>query len=305
MCFSWGLFIFLLQGLFHWFEISIYPINYLFFLTLFLASLSLVFYLQQRHAYRETQTLLRDLNTAHVQLSAYALRVEELTVLAERQRLARELHDTLSQGLVGLLMQLDAANAHFETKSFPQGRTIITQAIERARTMLTETRYVISDLRIGTSMHPDDLPELAQEEIERFTSATGIPCQAELDDLALTPAAHCEQVLRVISEGLTNIARHAQARQVWVNANASMELIEIEVRDDGIGFDPARVVNVPGHYGLIGLRERARVIKGQIDVVSTPGQGTCMCLQMPRATQHEQKTTGCSESIVLCSTPQV
>jgi two-component system, NarL family, sensor histidine kinase YdfH len=143
-------------------------------------------------------------------------------------------------------------------------------------------------------MHPDDLSELAQEEIERFTIATSIPCQASLDALTMAPAHSCEQVLRVISEGLTNIARHARAHQVWVCATARTDILEVEIGDDGTGFDPASVINLAGHYGLRGLRERARLVGGQLDINSAPGKGTCMRLRMPQAVQPEQEASDSS-----------
>ncbi|BCL80596.1 sensor histidine kinase [Ktedonobacteria bacterium brp13] len=223
-----------------------------------------------------------------------------MTTLAERQRLARELHDTLSQGLVGLLMQLDAANAHFAKNLYPQGCTIIAQAIERARTMLVETRYVISDLRTPHSLHPDDLPELVQEEIERFTSATGIPCEADVDALVFTPATYCEQVLRVITEGLTNVARHANAHHSWVCATTHAEWVEVEVRDDGVGFDTTTAGgNFPGHYGLIGLRERSRVMGGRLDIISALGEGTSIRIHVPREVQYAEIEIRTGEQALL------
>lgn len=241
---------------------------------------TLMFYLQLEQAHKRTQNLLRKLDNAHAQISAYALRIEELTTLTERQRLARELHDTLSQGLAGLVMQLDAANAYFGKGQAVQAQSIVTQAATRVRTILTETRYVIHDLRSG-SPRPDDLPELVLEEVEHFSSATGIPCEVELDALAEACPEHCEHVLRAISESLTNVARHARATQVCIHAAYKCKSLEIAIRDNGIGFDPAATDTIPGHYGLVGLRERARLIGGQLEVLSQPGRGTCIRVCIP------------------------
>ncbi len=240
----------------------------------------LVLYLQQHRAHEQTQTLLNDLKAAHARLSAYALRVEELTMLTERQRLARELHDTLSQGLVGLVMQLDAANSYYDRGQSVQSHEIVLSAITRARTVLTETRYVLHDLRADRP-RPDDLPEMVQEEIEHFTKDTGIACDADLDALSNTPEVHCSHVLRAISEGLVNVARHAQAHKVSVRTSTQEHMLDIEVRDDGIGFDPAVVMPRPGHYGLHGLHERVCLIGGQLDIQSAPGKGTTIRLAVP------------------------
>ncbi len=240
----------------------------------------LVLYLQQRRAHEQTQVLLNDLKAAHTQLSAYALRVEELTMLTERQRLARELHDTVSQGLVGLVMQLEAANSYFGKDQSAQAHEIVVSAMNRARTVLTETRYVLHDLRADRP-RPDDLPEMVQEEIDHFMNNTGISCVAELGALSNTPEVHCSHVLRTISEGLANVARHAQAQRVWVCTSTREQMLDIEVRDDGIGFDPVTIVTCPGHYGLHGLRERVRLIGGRIDILSSPGKGTIIRVSVP------------------------
>ena len=246
--------------------------------VLILAGMAL--YLQQRRVHEQTQALLNDLSMAHTQLSAYALRVEELTMLTERQRLARELHDTVSQGLVGLVMQLEAANSYAGKGQSAQAREIVVSAMNRARTVLTETRYVLHDLR-ADRLRPDDLPEMVQEEIDHFMNDTGIPCVAELEALSNTPEVHCNHVLRAISEGLANVAHHAQAQKVWVCTVAHEQKMDIEVRDDGIGFDPGIIVNCPGHYGLRGLHERVRLIGGRLDILSSPGKGTTIRVSVP------------------------
>jgi two-component system, NarL family, sensor histidine kinase YdfH len=272
----------------HWSLIGNVPSGiYVLWFMVFLASVSVVLYLQQERAHERTQVLLRELEATHVQLkeahaslSAYALRVEELTMFTERQRIARELHDTLSQGLTGLVMQLDAARSYFVKDQHAQGQEIVMQAMTRARTVLTETRYVLHDLRTDKA-RPDDLPEMVQEEIDRFIRATGIPCDAELDALVNTPVAHCTHVLRVVTEGLTNIARHARAHQVWIRVIPGEQRLEIEVADDGVGFDPKTVAPSSGHYGLIGLHERARLIGGQLTIISSPGKGTTLRVRVP------------------------
>jgi NarL family two-component system sensor histidine kinase YdfH len=250
--------------------------------------LGVVMYLQQNWSRQQVQKLLNELNTAHTrlqsthqQLAAYAVHVEDLTMQNERQRLARELHDTLSQGLAGLVMQLDAANSYYSKGKGELAQAVVQRTMERARTMLSEMRYVIDDLRTNELLRADDLPELVQEEIDRFSDTTGISCEADLDGLTSTPIQHCAQVLRVITESLTNVARHAQAGRVWVQAIVQECSLAIVVRDDGVGFDPAIATGKVGHYGLVGLRERSRLIGGQLDIESSPGYGTCIRLYVP------------------------
>jgi two-component system, NarL family, sensor histidine kinase YdfH len=226
------------------------------------------------------------LETAHLQLVAYALRIEELTLVNERQRLARELHDTLAQDLVGLTLQLERVDLHLEKKRFERARELVQQAMARARGTLSEAREAIDNLR-ATALAPDDLLLAVQKEINRFSKATSVSCVAELSALAAVPEHLCEHVLRAITEGLTNVARHARAQHVWIDVQLDEAMLIIEVRDDGIGFESAAVGTQKGHYGLLGLRERARLCGGHLDIESAPGEGTTLQLYLPMCERGE------------------
>lgn len=223
--------------------------------------------------YGQLSSTHHQLAMTHIELSTSTKQIEELTRLTERQRLARELHDTLSQGLLGLKLQLEAVDALLIRHAPTQAHKIVQQAMSYVQTTIIEARGAIDDLR-SSGATTSDCVHAAQELIERFVTATGIPCISHLDALqSLAPMYH-EHVLRIIGEGLMNIARHAQATQVWINALREDGLFWIEVRDNGVGFDPATVILHDGHYGLLGLRERARMVGGRIDIQSTPGSGT-------------------------------
>jgi NarL family two-component system sensor histidine kinase YdfH len=246
-------------------------------MTLFVV-VYVVLYSRQAQARAHAQALLVELETAHRQLSEYAARVEDLTLANERQRMARELHDTLAQGLAGLILQLEAANTHLTNGRADRAQTILQQAMTRARATLGDARRAIDDLRAGQTAIRD-LDEALREQIAHFTDATGIPCALDVSLPSVLPDAAREHVLRAVTEGLTNIARHAQAQHAWVNVrNADGKLI-IELRDDGRGFDPATIP--PGHYGLLGIRERARLACGALEITSAPGAGTTLRLQLP------------------------
>lgn len=257
-------------------------------LTLILFVIACVMlYIQQGRAHQRDQAFLRELETAHAelktahgQLEEYAIQVEDLTLIAERQRLARELHDTLAQGLVGLTMQLETIDALLLKQHCQQARTIVQQAMTRARATMTEARSAIEDLRTET-LETYDFSQAVQREIQRFTAATGIPCTCSLPETLPLPTPFHEHLLRLVTEGLLNIARHAQATRVWVCATCDQEGLMFEIGDDGIGFDPAIVAQQAGHYGLLGLRERARLLQGQLFILSAPGKGTTIRIQLP------------------------
>jgi NarL family two-component system sensor histidine kinase YdfH len=242
----------------------------------------LVLYDQLLTAHTQLAVTHVALTEAHDQVRASARQIEHLTRLAERQRLARELHDTLSQGLVGLKLQLEAVDALQAQGRHDQAQAIVRQAVARVQSTLAEARGVITDLRVR---HDDTLTFAAtlQEAIGQFTAATNLPCRTDLAQFAGLPARFHEHALRVVGEGLTNIARHAQARHAWIAARRDGALLQVEIGDDGIGFTTAPASAQPGHYGLSGLRERASAVGGQFAVSSAPGAGTILRFSFPLA----------------------
>lgn len=238
-----------------------------------------VLYARQIQARERAQALLDELETAHRQLAEYAVRVQDLTLANERQRMARELHDTLAQGLAGLILQLEAANSHLTNGRADRAQSILQQAMTRARSTLSEARRAIDDLRAGPSAGARDLEATLREQIAHFSESTGIPCALDVSLGAELPDAVGEHALRTISEGLTNIARHAQAQHAWVSVHQTAGELVVELRDDGRGFDPKEIA--AGHYGLLGIRERARVACGTLEVSSAPGKGTTLNLRLP------------------------
>ena len=244
--------------------------------TIIFVGIYVILYTRQAEANARARELLAELETANRQLTEYAARVEDLTIATERQRMARELHDTLSQGLAGLILQLEAADAHLAADRPERARGILEQSMEKARGTLREARQAIDDLRQPAG---HDLAAAAGQEAERFTRATGIACEPIIDLKAEVPEGVAETVIRAISEGLTNIARHARASHASLRLSKVGKELEIEICDDGAGFNPQTVQ--PGHYGLVGMRERVRLAGGRLDIRSEAGQGTCILLHFP------------------------
>ncbi len=232
----------------------------------------LVMYVQQLRSHAQ-------LEMAHDELQTSAAQIQELTLLNERQRMARELHDTLVQNLAGLIRQLDVASSLLAHQRTERAQAILLESSAAARAALVEARSAIGDLR-AEILPVATVGQAVQEEINRFSSATGIVCQTDLAALRLTPSSQREQVVRAISEGLTNVARHAQAKRAWVRTSHTRKTLTIEIGDDGIGFSSDATTQA-GHYGLVGLRERARLAQGRLEVKSAPGQGTVLLLHLP------------------------
>ena len=228
----------------------------------------------------QARKLLVELEIANRQLSEYTNKVEELTLTTERQRMARELHDTLAQGLAGLILQLEAADSHISNQNSGKAQAIIQQAMWRARTTLADARRAISDLR-ETPPTPTDLNQAIKADADRFQASTGIPCTLDLCQPPFLSQQLAENILRVISEGLINIARHAEATAVIITMNCDEKSILVVIRDNGIGFNPTETVGRSGHYGLVGIRERTRLYGGSLSIDSQPTQGTTLKIQLP------------------------
>jgi two-component system, NarL family, sensor histidine kinase YdfH len=211
------------------------------------------------------------------QVEDYAARVEALTLLAERRRLARELHDTLAQGVVGLTLQLETIDSLLDDAQDSRAQELVRHALRRARTTLATARGAIDDLRT----RPIDAIAAIRQTIDTFTATTGVDCHAALTGLCLLSIPQQEQVAGVIAEALCNVERHARAARVSIQAVAEHGWLQVEVSDDGVGFDPAAVVANDGHYGLRGMHERARLLDGKLAILGGPGQGTLLRLSIP------------------------
>ena len=237
-------------------------------------------YVRQAEAREQAETLAAELEKANQQLKEYAARVEDLTIAAERQRMARELHDTLSQGLAGLILQLEAADAHLTNNRHAKAQSIVGNAMHQARSTLADARRAIDDLRQPSL---DDLDSALHLEISRFTDATGIPCDYHSDQIQLAsfpcgiPDPIKEVVIRAVAEALTNVAHHAQARNVAVDVRMKDKSLLVTIQDDGRGFDASAIPS--GHYGLLGIRERVRLVNGSFEIQSN--NGTTLKIEIP------------------------
>lgn len=235
------------------------------FIILFMVVLN-----QQLAERQKAVELAESLESANAKLAAYNAKIESLTLQNERQRMARELHDTLAQGVAGLVLQLEAIKAHLTAENTERATAIVEQSIARARSTLAESRAVIDDLRSA----PANVTELMREKVERFKQSTGIPCELEISvSENQLPAETLDHAMNILSESLTNIARHAQATNVNVKFFIQNKTLELEVRDNGIGFDVKQ--EAKGHYGLVGMHERARLTGGMLSIESDAG-GTCV-----------------------------
>lgn len=243
-----------------------------------------VFILNQQLQQREkAEEFAEELESANAKLAAYAARNETLTLQAERERMARELHDTLAQGVAGLVLQLEAIKAHQEQENHAQAKSVLAQAMERARNTLKESRAAIEDLR-------NDEVDF-QHTLEKMVEQFGAACQTKFDlSIELNSKRPLSQTVqhharRVLYETLTNIQKHAEAKIANISVIQHADNLELRIQDDGVGFDPQ---NIPthGHFGLQGLQERAQLTNSAYTLSSAPETGTIVEFTFPLG-KHE------------------
>lgn len=152
--------------------------------------------------------------------------------------------------------------------------------MERARSTLADARLAIGDLRAAPGT-PTDLAAAIRAEVDHFTDTTGISVSLGLCTLQKLPSQLTENTLRSVSEGLMNIAKHAQATEVVLKMTCPENDLIVELFDNGIGFNPAEAVGKSGHYGLLGMRERTRILGGSLTIQSQPARGTTLKIQLP------------------------
>ena len=241
----------------------------------------------------ERRQALADLNEANGRLVATIAENEDLHrqliaqareagVAEERRRMAREIHDTLAQGLTGIVTQLQAAE---QAASRPPGdpagwRRHVAAATQLARDSLSEARRSVDALR-PEPLERCRLSEALADVAERWAALNGIPVQALTTGTARPIRPEIEfALLRAAQEALANVARHAHATRVGLTVSYMENEVALDVRDDGVGFDPATLPD-NGGFGLIAMRQRIADLSGTLEVESEPGGGTAISTCIP------------------------
>jgi signal transduction histidine kinase len=211
----------------------------------------------------------------------------------ERQRMAREIHDTLAQGLTGIITQLEAAQ---QTGSEDERERRISNAKRLARDSLAEARRSVQALR-PQALEDSRLPEALADEVARWSATSGVAGEMETTGEARLLHPEIEvTLLRVAQEALANVAKHAGASRAGVTLSYMEDVVSLDVRDDGAGFT---VTGSNGHlngenpaaggFGLIAMRQRVTRLAGQLEIESEPGAGTAVSASLPAIPIGEAK----------------
>ncbi|HKV11271.1 MAG TPA: GAF domain-containing sensor histidine kinase [Thermoanaerobaculia bacterium] len=196
----------------------------------------------------------------------------------ERNRLAREIHDTLAQDLSAIAFQLEAAEALLAEQAEPDRvQRSVSAALDLARKGLEETRRSVLDLR-AAPLEGKTLPAA----LEALAAGTGAPVtfQAEGPDVRLPPAVEVG-LYRIAQEALQNAVRHAEAARVGIRLETSPDRVRLTIQDDGRGF--AMEGAAQSRFGLVGMRERTHLLGGSFQIESSPGAGTRITVEVPLA----------------------
>jgi two-component system NarL family sensor kinase len=215
-----------------------------------------------------------DLVSIAVERARLFARSAQFGAAEERNRLAREIHDTLAQGLTAIALQLETADVLLEGEGSPERvRQAVQQALALTRANLEEARRSVLDLRAapleGRTLAEALAALAAQREWKQGNLHVKFDVAGESRSLPLRIET---SLYRIAQEALTNIVHHAQARHATVLLAMLPHQVQLVIQDDGHGFDPNRIPK--GRYGLIGLNERVKLLGGSLKVLSNPGAGT-------------------------------
>jgi ligand-binding sensor domain-containing protein/signal transduction histidine kinase len=217
---------------------------------------------------------------------AYRLHLRNLrqrfaAVLEERNRLAREMHDTLIQGCIGVSTLLEAASSAQDV-SPSIGRELLDRARNEVRATVDEARVAVWNLR-QSSAGSNNLVKTLSQLAERIALETGIPVHFETTGAPLALGPEPERSLTMlIREALQNAVRHAAPKHLSITLGFARDQVHVEVADDGCGFNPSAIDTADGrHYGLIGMRERVAQLGGEFHLASERGKGTRVRLSIP------------------------
>ena len=235
---------------------------------------------QAIEARQHSQQLLTDLQEAHEQLQAFTSQAQQLAVAEERNRLAREMHDALGHRLTVAVVQLEGAQRLIPTE--PERSASMIEAMRgQLKQALAELRQTVSALRSpeASAALNGSLETAVFHLVQTFQEATGLTIDLTMpEELPLLPEMHRLAIYRAAQESLTNVQRHANARQAWLIIAADASHITLTVSDDGQGFGED---GADGRFGLIGLRERAKQLGGSLTLGAADEGGARLIMQLP------------------------
>jgi signal transduction histidine kinase len=229
-----------------------------------------------RIAREESQRLLGELQVAHEQLQTYSKQAEEMAVMEERNRLARELHDSVTQSLHSSTLMAEAGQRLAGEGEIERARGYLVRLGEISQQALGEMRLLVYELR-PLALNENGLVGALQQRLDAVERRSGVDVQLSLEENLELPENIEEELFRVALEALNNAIKHASPSMVKVtlqkDVNRAIPCIELGIIDDGSGFDQSAKDDIGG-LGLISMGQRIEKLGGELTIISAPGEGT-------------------------------
>ena len=238
---------------------------------------------QQVNAFDESDLVvlqsLADQTAVAIENAQLYKQAQQLAVIEERNRLARELHDSVTQALYGITLHAEAAYRQLSINQTDLANDQLTELRNTAQDALREMRLLIFELRPSVMEQQGLIPAL-RARLEAVEERAGMSVEFNLDENLVIDEKIQDVFYRIAQEALNNALKHAKANRIILNLNRTPEFIAMEIIDDGIGFDPDTAVE-GGGLGLDGIIERAELLGGELTLKSNPGQGTTVRIEVP------------------------
>ena len=230
-------------------------------------------------------TIIGDMLSLAVERARLYQNSTRIGILEERNRLAREIHDTLAQGLTAISLQLETVDTLLDMGAEKSKlQTIIQQALTLTRTNLDEARRSVLDLR-AAPLEGRTLSEAVQLYAGEFAHKNGLELTLTIGDSPPLAVRVEIGLYRIMQEALTNIAKHAKASNLTIDLSILPHQAQLRIRDNGCGFDTESYSEES--FGLIGMNERVHLLDGELEISSTLGEGTRIEVTIPLEMRHE------------------
>lgn len=235
-----------------------------FFLLINILILTIALFAQYNRQEREKKDLLyKELLDTHKKLKEYIDEVQRLSVIEERNRIARDIHDNLGHNMTALIMQLQMADHYLQSDS-TKSQELLANSIQTAKDSLKSIREVVETLRgKATSLSPDKAIKVL---VEEFSEKTGTKIDLKIEGKVNINQEASNALYHILQEGLTNAVRHGNASKIWVELIYSDQSIKFSIKDNGKGAE-----NIKEGYGMKGIKERVDALNGKVEFKSENG----------------------------------
>ena len=261
------------------------PLVFIYGVIYFLLAAFIAIIREAEAAREESEKQQAELQAAHRQLQSYTAQAEELAVLEERNRLARNLHDSVTQTIFSMRLTAEAARMLLDREPARVGAEL-DKLQTLAKSALAEMRSLIFELRPTAVTELGLIPAL-RHHVVTLERQFGLMVDLQVSGEPHLPKLEAQRLFRISQEALNNVIKHAHTNKAYLTLRFDDERVFLQVEDQGIGFDPKSLNKSGDHMGLSGMQERVEAMGGILTVDSRPGQGTRVMVEMTSIGEEE------------------